>query len=123
MELITITPKNRAAIESALAKANGTGASEHTYSTYEDIETLATRAENEALAMLHAPELLPGAGYCSISGQPSTSGRMRRATRAIILRSEVGWHLAYVAPATIHGEVPTGRLNLPEIDFSNPAFA
>jgi hypothetical protein len=94
MKAIKITTENAAAIEAALAAANGR-ATEHTYTDFDEIAYLAKEAEKSLHRLLGAERHFKGAQYLSVSGAevPKSYKYRRNATAVKIERKGAGWYL------------------------------
>lgn len=102
---IAITPTNAATIVAALAAANGR-ATAHTFTSYEEVVSLAEAAES-ALAALGLPKAARvGAVWFETSGGkvPNAYKNSRQATAVRLVRRATGWHLQSAASVAIWQE-------------------
>jgi hypothetical protein len=119
MNPLKITAENAQAIENALREANGK-ATEHTYTTYEEIEEIAARAERLLGGYISAVARYAGAMYKSTSGGsvPKAYKFTRTATDVTLERRKAGWYLTEVRPTKIYKKGGGERLLLtPEQDI------
>jgi hypothetical protein len=103
MKTLKITAENAQAIEDALREANGRAA-EHTYTTYEEIEKIAARAERLLGGYISAVARYAGARYKSTSGGsvPNAYKFTRTATAVTLERRKAGWYLTEIRPTKIY---------------------
>lgn len=97
MKPIKICKENSQAIEAALKAVNGT-ATAHTYTSYDEIQSLAETAENRSNNLLGSKKAIIGAKYSAISGDkvPNAYAKIgfhRVATNVVLLRKTACWYL------------------------------
>lgn len=101
--MIRITTENAAAIEAALKNANGK-AFDHTFTSFEDIETVAHKAEKRLEALGLPIKSRAGAKWVETSGEAVNGSYKyaRKATTVHLVRRTAGWYLDSAEPATIY---------------------
>ena len=114
MKAIKITPENAAAIESALAAANGR-ASSHTITSFDEVAAEAARAERKLEALGLCKSKRAGAIFKVQSGGKVAKAyrRPRNVTSLVLLRRGAGWYLVECCSYAIYPDQSGyGRLKL-----------
>lgn len=103
--MIRITTENAAAIEAALKNANGK-AFDHAFTTFEDVEAVAHKAEKKLEALGLPLKSRAGAKWVETSGEAVNGSYKfaRKATTVHLIRRTAGWYLASAEQATIYKE-------------------
>lgn len=111
MKAIKITDKNSAAICAALAAVNGK-ATEHTWTTFGDIDYLAKVAERQLVDLVGSEKAAVGARYKATSGNKVAKAyKYTRAGTAIILeRRSTGWFLVDAVFVTLYPNTGGARV-------------
>ena len=112
-KLIKVTIENRAAIEAALAAANGRS-NQHTFTSFIEIRTIAEEAEKSLLLLLESKSALPGACVVSRSGGAMSNAYKysRITTKVLLARKTTGWYLETVSITEAYSERGFRRLVL-----------
>ena len=112
MKPIPITTNNAGKIEAALRAVNS-GASRHTYTSFDEIATEAARAERKVLALLTKTQAV-GAKFMSTSGGsvPNSYKYARISTSVVLERRRAGWVLTGAERSTLWATAPKSTLVL-----------
>lgn len=112
MKAIPVKETNREAIEAALKTVNGNSTS-HTYTSYEEIEWLAEKAEGKLSALMYKKDM-SGVRCRSTSGKrvPNSYQNQRIATEVTLKRTSTGWSLIEVEREYLFNDPGKTRLEL-----------
>lgn len=112
MKPIPVKETHRKAIEDALKKVNGNSTA-HTYTTFEEIESLAQNADRALSTLMYKKDML---GVCcrSTSGKrvPNSYQNSRIATEVILKKTSTGWSLIEVQREYLYNDPGKTKLEI-----------